>query len=254
MTPCAADRPRVLVVEDDPSMRLFIAMALETFEIELVECAGVAQALQALQQGPAQLVLCDLNLPGECGLSFIERLAGDAALGGGARVVCFSGGIDDKVSARLAQAKVWRVLAKPCRLSMLEDCVSAALADIAPRVLCGDDPSRHVIDNHFEGDESLYRIYLAACLAQFPRDLQAGEDAAQRGDLPALRRLGHSLKTVLATLGHEVLAIPARDLELQSAQGDMQAARTHWQELADGLAALVEQGEHATTTTPSCGP
>lgn len=242
--------PRVLLVEDDPSIRLFVSIALEGFGIELVACENLTQAEQALRQGAAQLVLCDIHLPGECGLDFIERLASDPVLGNGARIVCFSGSIDDDaVLARLTRAGIWRVLPKPCPLSELEACVAQALEGIATACGAGAAPARsaarldamqrRAVEAHFEGDAALYQLYRASCLVQFPADLRQGEAALCAGDLPALQHLGHSLKTVLVILGQEALARTAQDLERLAAQGDADLALACWTALAEGLRGLL---------------
>lgn len=63
------NRPRVLLVEDDPSLRRFVALALDELDIQLLRCASVAEAVEVLSQGPVRLVLTDLMMPGESGLA-----------------------------------------------------------------------------------------------------------------------------------------------------------------------------------------
>ena len=43
--------PKVLLVEDDSSIARFVQMALEELPIELVTCANVPDAMQALHAG-----------------------------------------------------------------------------------------------------------------------------------------------------------------------------------------------------------
>ena len=54
---------RVLLVEDDPSIRRFVQLALEDSEVELVQAGSLAAAINALRTGPSVLILCDLMLP-----------------------------------------------------------------------------------------------------------------------------------------------------------------------------------------------
>ena len=56
-------QPRVLLVEDDPSVRRFVQMALDPLGVNLVPCATLAEAKQALTTEVAPLVLTDLTLP-----------------------------------------------------------------------------------------------------------------------------------------------------------------------------------------------
>ena len=69
------------------------------------------------------------------------------------------------------------------------------------------------------------------------RDLQAGDQAAAaEGGLAALRLLGHSLKSVLLSLGHDAPAADARRLELAA---DRAAALQAWAALRQALVAVM---------------
>ena len=59
------NRPRVLLVDDDASIRRFVALALEELEVDLVEVPGVAPAREALAAGRFDLIITDLMMPGE---------------------------------------------------------------------------------------------------------------------------------------------------------------------------------------------
>lgn len=64
---------RILVIEDDGSIRRFIAMTL-AFEGFLVEQASSAkEAFKLLQKEPIDLVLLDLGLPDWNGMTFLRR-------------------------------------------------------------------------------------------------------------------------------------------------------------------------------------
>ena len=89
-------------------------------------------------------------------------------------------------------------------------------------------------------DKVLFGAYNEACLAQFPMDLQEGDQACQSGDLSTLQRVAHSLKTVLLTLGYPALSVLARDIEKQSAEGDASVARQGWSALVTQLQAIIK--------------
>ena len=63
---------RVLLLEDDPAVRLFLQMALEPLSLNLVPCATLAQARQALADPGVRLVLTDLALPDGSGLELLQ--------------------------------------------------------------------------------------------------------------------------------------------------------------------------------------
>jgi CheY-like chemotaxis protein len=233
----ALKAPRVVLVEDDDSVRRYVAMALEDFDVDLVACPDVSQALRALHEAPAALVISDLMMPGDSGFVLLERLAQDPALKAGARVAVFSAGVTASVREQLQALGVWRILPKPIALAALQACVQDALssgtgAPAEAPALQGD-----VVAEHFGGDAALFASYRAMCLLQFPVDVKAGDDAAARLDNQALRRLAHSLKTVLRTLGHPGPGETAQAIEQSVESGALEDAWREWPRLR---AAILE--------------
>jgi len=68
--------------------------------------------------------------------------------------------------------------------------------------------------------------------------LRTGDLACEQADAQALRRLAHSLKSVLESLGHGEAAELARALETRSEQGDWALALPLWQALRGSVRAL----------------
>lgn len=236
--------PRVVLVEDDASIRRLVALALEDLPVDLVPCADAAQARQALHDAPAALLLTDLMMPGESGLALLQALAADPALRGPARLAVFSAGVDQPTRAALDALGVWRVLHKPASMAGLQDFITQSLqAQPAPTgalpvpepAPASDDDEAAAITLHFGGDAALFRAYRQSCLAQFTEDIAVGDAALASGDLGALRRLGHSLKSVLLTLGHATPARQAQALDAAAAAGEAQGSATHWQALRETL-------------------
>jgi CheY-like chemotaxis protein len=247
------DRPRVLLVDDDASMRRLVTLALEDLPLELVCCADAAEARQALAAAPADLVLSDLMLPGEHGAEFLDWLA-TAPERRGARLAVLSAGLESAARRQLDGLPLHGVLLKPVSVARLRSFVEEALGGPAASAPSPDrlvarpqddpasggegeaeaEPEALRIARDFGGDEALYRAWRASCLAQFPLDVLEGDRAAAAGDLAALRRLGHGLKAVLAALGWHRAAAHARALELEAAQAAPQAPGT-----AGGLGAAT---------------
>ena len=237
---------RVLLVDDDASIRRFVALALEELEVELVEAANVPQAREQLAAGRFALVITDLMMPGETGLALLQLLADHPEQRGAARLAVFSAGLNAAMQARLGEFDVWRQLGKPIALTELEQCVRDAIgaaapppaATVAAAELDGLSAAEQAtVERHFAGDRALFLAYRASCVAQFANDLRQGDDAFARADAPALRRLAHSLKSVLLTLGQPEASERARQLEDASARADWEAARPLWQALRAQLAA-----------------
>jgi len=243
---------RVVLVDDDASIRRWVEMALEDLAVDLVSCASVSQACQALQQQPAKLMITDLMMPGQSGFDLLAQLAADPALRGGALLAVFSAGLSAAAREKLAGLDVWRELHKPVSLAALEACVLEALAWRGPSTAVGPapeattapsalavqtavpvqrDPVRHAIDRSFGGDAALHAAFQQHAAQQFQADRQEGDRALAAGDWPALRRLAHSLKSVLAMLGAEPGATLARQLEAAADSADAPACQRGWAQL-----------------------
>lgn len=244
----AAGRPRVLLVDDDASIRRFVALALEDMAVELVEAEGVPQAREALAGAPFQLIITDLMMPGETGFDLLQHLADHPDQRAGARLAVFSAGIRAETQRRLDALGVWRRLSKPTSLSELEQCVRDAVgADVAsanvPTPPAGDDSlsdaERAALAQHFGGDRTLFLAYRSSCLAQFAHDQRAGDAALSSRDAGALRRLAHSLKSVLATLGLASASAVARQLEDSAARADWDASTPLWHTLRASLSSAA---------------
>lgn len=246
----AAAPLRVVVVEDDASIRHFVALALEELPVDLVLCEDVAAALEALARKPAGLVITDLMLPpGPSGLVLVERLTRERHLCPTGCVAVFSAGISPTQRAQLQAQGVWRILHKPVPMTELWDCVAQARrspvvvptpATVAP----GPGAARsRSIALHFAGDAPLRDEFFEACRGRFADDIDTGDQACTRGDTGALRVLLHSLKTVLGTLGYDELATLARGAEVHAAAGEAAPAAALWRALRVELSSLAELGE-----------
>jgi two-component system, NtrC family, response regulator AlgB len=65
---------RVLIVDDEASIRKTTGLAVETMGHEVVTVPNGAKALKALEEGPADVCFLDVNLGNEDGLSVLEKL------------------------------------------------------------------------------------------------------------------------------------------------------------------------------------
>ena len=235
-----APLPRVLLVEDDASIRRFVAMALDEAAITLLAAATLAAARAELDAAPVRLLLCDLMLPDGSGHDLLHELVARPDWRAGARLVAFSAGVTASRRAELLALGVDEVLSKPVALADLEACVQRALAPTAlPATSVPADAQQQAqaqaVQRFFGGNAELFAAYRQSCLLQFATDLQQGDAAAARADLPALRRLAHSLKTVLLTLGDLPGSECAAEAERQAAHGEEAAALQAWAALRQRL-------------------
>ncbi len=65
---------RVLVVDDDPGIRIALVTLLEDLGCEVVEAANGREALDVLSRQPVELVLTDLRMPVLDGMSLLEEV------------------------------------------------------------------------------------------------------------------------------------------------------------------------------------
>ncbi|MEZ5719234.1 MAG: response regulator [Burkholderiaceae bacterium] len=237
---------RVLVLEDDPAVCRFVQLVLDALPIDLVVCPTLREARKHLAGAPVQVVLMDLTLPDGSGLELLDGLpcgAPDAVR----RTVVFSGGVDAALQRQLEVRGVWRVLHKPASVGSLLACVTDALdslpaaTDTAPSIPSGADGDP--VGLFFGGNRGLYEAYRQTCLDQFPKDLEEGGRAADAGDAPALRRVAHNLKSVLALLGEAQAAQQARSTEEFAAVGALEPMRKGWQQTCSLLRGLLAASE-----------
>src|SRR3954469_16218123 len=79
-----SDNPTLLLVEDDPLIRTFLADNLTADGYELLVAGTIEEALRELEFGQPDLAVVDLKLPDGSGLELIRRVR--AADGVGSRL------------------------------------------------------------------------------------------------------------------------------------------------------------------------
>jgi CheY-like chemotaxis protein len=116
---------RVLVVDDDPSVRALMALVVSSAGDDAIPVGSVADALEELERDPVDLVVTDLNMPGASGL---ELLAALSARRGAPPAIVVSGSAEESElrAARLLGARA--VVAKPFGLAELRREIAAVLS------------------------------------------------------------------------------------------------------------------------------
>lgn len=150
MSPGAPDDPlRVLVVDDHEIVRLGVRSLLAARAAQVREAADVAGALARLTEAPCDLLLLDLALGDQFGLTALPRLR-DAAPG--MRVIVLSSMAEDLYAERALKAGADGFVAKSALGATLMEAVdtvlagrvfvSAAMRDALLRRVGGPAPSR----------------------------------------------------------------------------------------------------------------
>jgi CheY-like chemotaxis protein len=118
---------QVLVVDDNPALRLVARAMLEAAGHEVAEAGSGAEALDALRGRRADVVLCDLSLPGMDGLQTIRELR---ALQPGLKVVAMSAArppADGDILGQARAAGAAETLCKPFDHAAVAAAVERAL-------------------------------------------------------------------------------------------------------------------------------
>lgn len=120
-------RPWILVVDDEPSMRLLIEVVLRSQTWIAVATDGYEGVLDALKARPVPpaVVICDVLMPGVDGLEIVRRMCARLP---DLNVIFISGRLSD-VSWWPTDLREHRFLAKPFEKAQLISAVREALAD-----------------------------------------------------------------------------------------------------------------------------
>jgi EAL domain-containing protein (putative c-di-GMP-specific phosphodiesterase class I)/CheY-like chemotaxis protein len=78
--PGQGDRPRILVADDDPSIRTLFRISLERAGFEVIQASNGGDAMELARSAHVAVMLLDLHMPGVDGLETLRRLRADAGL------------------------------------------------------------------------------------------------------------------------------------------------------------------------------
>ena len=115
---------RILLAEDDESMRDFLAKALRRAGYEVVQAGDGLDALAQITDAPFDLLLADVVMPGLDGIELARRAAKKQP---GIKVMFITGFAAVALRAREQSPRDARVLSKPFHLRDLVDQVHVML-------------------------------------------------------------------------------------------------------------------------------
>jgi type IV pilus assembly protein PilB len=123
--PEAIPRPRILIVEDDPSTRMLLRAALTKGGCAVTEASDGGEALGLFAREGADLIVTDLQMPVLDGRELIRRLRGGAD--GGPPVIVLTSDMDERSQQETLEAGADDYVAKPVKPALLLARVNAAL-------------------------------------------------------------------------------------------------------------------------------
>jgi len=239
--PAAARRAlsvqRVLLVEDNPVNQEVACEMLAQLEVEVHTVASGEAALAALAAQRFDAVLMDCEMPTLDGYATTERyrsleqqqgrprtpivaLTASALSGDDAR--CFAAGMDHYLSKPFSLEQLQAVLER-CRPPPAEALAAPALPAPAAAVLDQRALGRVRALSAGRGSDLMTR--LAALYAASSQELVGSlRSAQQQGDLTALARAAHALKSSSVNVGASVLADTCAELERAARGGKARLA------------------------------
>ena len=129
---------RILVVEDDPDLSKALVRALEKRGFAVTPCFDGLKAFQTIRQDAHDIILLDLNIPGEDGLHLLQRMR-NAGIGTPVLILTARSSIGDRIAGLNAGADDY--LSKPFDLDELEARINALArrirGHVEERITCG---------------------------------------------------------------------------------------------------------------------
>jgi excisionase family DNA binding protein len=107
-----AERPLVLIVDDDAQLREFVRVNLEMDGYVVREAGSADEGLAALDEGPPDLVLLDVMMPQVDGFEMLRRMQDRHGVGS-VPVIMFSGKVDEETASRAAREGAQAFIGKP---------------------------------------------------------------------------------------------------------------------------------------------
>jgi CheY-like chemotaxis protein len=125
----APERPRVLVIDDEPLLRRLLSHLLTRAGFQVTEAVGGADGIRQLREAPVDLVLTDLRMP-DCSGWEVARAA--RQFSPSLPVVLVTGSSEAERAAPELRAMVRAIIPKPVYAETLLPMVSALMAFPCP--------------------------------------------------------------------------------------------------------------------------
>lgn len=123
-------KKKVLIVDDESVIRRFIRKLCQSLgDVECVEASQVNEALDLLSVQSFDLVISDLNMPGETGLHILENVKASAHV---IPVIIFSGSLNDGEKGKLLELGADFVLSKTSESKDIKNVIRCLLGGEKP--------------------------------------------------------------------------------------------------------------------------
>ena len=121
---------KILITEDEDSLRMFVARALRMDGHETHEAGDGAEGLEKLSEGPFDLLLSDIRMPVMDGIELAHQAS---ARFPDMKILLMTGYAEQRERADDLSTKIVDVVQKPFALPDIRRAVAAALAQAGSR-------------------------------------------------------------------------------------------------------------------------
>jgi DNA-binding response OmpR family regulator len=122
----AGEQPRVLVIEPNRNYLGVMARRLTQFGYRVATAESAQSGLAEIYRIPADLILCEVNLPGTNGIE-LARMLRDDPVHAGVPLLIMVGRSDPSAAVRAFEAGADGVIRKPCHFEVLAACIARQL-------------------------------------------------------------------------------------------------------------------------------
>lgn len=247
---------RVLVAEDYLVNQEVIKKILEREGVRVVVTENGALALNALQNMHFDLVIMDIQMPVMDGIEATAKIrAGEAGeQNKDIPIVALTAHALAGDREKFLEQGMSDYLAKPVKRADLLSCIQRIaeghkndLDQEMRGVERGEREVREKVLNFdrvytlMDNDQELVIISCETCLKSFPEYLQGLSKAIKDSDHAEVRRLAHSIKSGLRSLGGDALAEIAFQLEQKGANQDLGGVQELFKELESGVKRSIQE-------------
>jgi CheY-like chemotaxis protein len=218
-----------LVVDPSPAARRRVGVLLRLGGWQVVQATDAEQALRIAASRDLDLIVTEVHLPGETGLSLLARLRKGGCR---ARLLVITKSPDERIRAAAAGVGALGCLAKPLDPWALIDFLRRRATGPAARPARHLQVIREVEDLHQEDVDAdtmdrLQEMYVSA----LPHRLSLIADRARSGDAMAVAAAAQTLAGASGQLGHPGIAMLCQEIAAEARRGVL--SQTRLMELQD---------------------
>ena len=253
----AGRKARILLAEDNITNQQVAVGILKKFGLRADAVANGAEALQALETIPYDLVLMDVQMPVMDGLEATRQIrdpqsavrhhaipiiAMTAHAMQGDRERCLEAGMNDYLSKPVSPQALAEVLARwlPKKNEEVKMLPAGVTSPPVPPAVLPVVFDRAGMLERFSNDEDLARVVTESFLNDIPRQIQALRAYVDAWEAPGAERQAHTIKGASAAVGGEALSALAFEMEKSGKAGDLGSVAARMDDLEREFVRLKE--------------